>query len=73
LPASEQVAQALNSSSQHVFIRVIVDAERPGASGPSNAANASLKSPVLMPFKYSHGSSSSIALVFRKYGGKIDD
>jgi hypothetical protein len=41
----------------------IVDDESPGAFFPSNAANASPKSPVDMPFKYSQGSISSMFLL----------
>ena len=42
-----------------------------GAAGPTNAAKASLKPPVLIPFKYNHGINSLMFFVFRKYGGKI--
>ena len=41
------------------------------AAGPTSAARASLKSPVLMPLRYSQGISSSMLLVFRRYGGRI--
>ena len=61
------------SNSQPDFRRVIVEAERPGASGPSNDWSASLKPPVLMPLRYSHGSKSSSAFVLRRYGGRIDE
>ena len=49
----------------------MVDADNPGASRPNSAVNASLKSPVDMPFRYNHGNSSSIVFVRRKYGGSI--
>jgi hypothetical protein len=49
----------------------MVEADNPGASRPNRAVSASLKSPVDTPFRYSHGSSSSIVLVRRKYGGNI--
>jgi hypothetical protein len=39
---------------------LMVEADNPGASRPNSAVRASLKSPVDMPFKYRHGSSSSI-------------
>ena len=48
-----------------------VEADNPGAWGPSKAARASLKSPLLTPFKYSQGISSSTVFVFRRYGGRI--
>ena len=51
--------------------RVTVEADSPAACGPTSAAKASLKSPVLTPFRYSQGISSSRLLVFRKYGGRI--
>ncbi len=43
----------------------------PPATGPSNACRASGKSPVLKPMRHSQGTSSSIAYVRRRYGGKI--
>ena len=46
-------------------------ADRPGQSGPTRAFRASLKSPVLTPFRYSQGINSSMLLVFRRYGGRI--
>jgi transposase InsO family protein len=49
----------------------MVEADNPGASRGNRAVSASLKSPVDTPFRYSHGSSSSIVLVRRKYGGNI--
>ena len=49
-----------------------MEAESTGASGPRSAASASEKSPVETPFKYSQGISSSIDLVRRGYGGKIE-
>src|SRR3954447_19250208 len=52
------------------FIRTTVVALSPDPSCP-RAARASVKSPVLIPFRYSHGTSSSMALVFRRYGGRI--
>ena len=59
------------SSIQLSFSRLIVDADSPGASRPSSAVSASPKSPVDMPFRYNHGSNSSMALVRRRYGGSI--
>jgi hypothetical protein len=41
-------------------------ADNPGASGPSRAVKASLKSPVLMPLRYSQGISSSMLFVRRR-------
>lgn len=46
---------------------MIVVADRPLACGPSSDCNASPKSPVLIPFKYSQGSRSSMDFVFRKF------
>ena len=51
--------------------RVTVLADNPLASGPSNAARASLKSPVLTPLRYSHGISSSTLLVPRPEGHRL--
>jgi hypothetical protein len=45
--------------------------ERPLALGPTSDANASLKSPVLIPLRYSQGINSSKLFVFRRYGGRI--
>ena len=49
----------------------VVEAESPSARGPTRAARASLKSPVLTPLRYSQGINSSMLLVFRRYGGRI--
>ena len=65
------MAQRACSSFQRSFSRLMVEAESPGASCPSRAVSASLKSPVEIPFKYSHGNSSSMVFVRRKYGGRI--
>jgi hypothetical protein len=46
---------------------------RPAADGPTRAGSASEKSPEEIPLRYSQGISSSMALVFRRYGGKICD
>ena len=48
------------------FSRVIVEAESPGAELPRSAAKASPKSPVEMPFRYSHGKRSSRLLARRR-------
>ena len=61
------------SSCQTVLSRLMVEADRPGASLPNSAARASVKSPVEIPFRYSHGRKVSILLVFLKYGGKMDE
>jgi len=50
-----------------------VAAANPGAFRPRRDARASEKSPVEMPFKYNHGSSSSMVFVRRKYGGRIEE
>ena len=71
LPASDRLLQASYSACQTSLSRMTVVAERPGASGPSRAFRASLKSPVLMPLRYSQGISSSMLLVRRRYGGRI--
>jgi hypothetical protein len=42
------------------LLRVTVAAESPGASGPRSAPKASVKSPLLIPLRYSHGISSSM-------------
>src|SRR5579863_3118091 len=46
---------------------------KPAASGPISTCKASEKSPVEMPLRYSQGISSSMDLLFRRYGGRIDD
>jgi hypothetical protein len=65
----ERADQSRYSCSQTLFSRVMVVAERPGQSGPRIAARASWKSPVLIPLRYRYGISSSMLLVFRRYGG----
>src|SRR5271169_2603960 len=49
----------------------MVDADRPGASLPTRAANASAKSPVEMPFRWRTGISTSRLFDRRAYGGRI--
>ena len=44
-------------------------AENPLASCPSNTPSTSHISPLLMPFRYSHGKNASSVRVFRTYGG----
>ncbi len=61
-------------SSCHVVSKRVTDvADKPLQFGPSNACNASVNPPVLMPLRYSHGISSSIDFALRRYGGRIDD
>src|SRR6185295_9949596 len=70
-PCKDRWLQSWNSTCQTSLRRVIVEADRPLAAGPTSAAKASLKSPVLIPLRYSQGISSSMLLVFRKQGGRI--
>jgi hypothetical protein len=46
LPVRSRACQPSRSACQASFSRPIVEADRPGASGPSSAASASLKSPL---------------------------
>src|SRR6185503_19110382 len=70
LPTSERRQKFSYSPCQTSFHRTIVVGERPEPSWPRQAS-ASGKSLVEIPFRYSQGTSSSIALVFLKYGGRI--
>src|SRR4029077_5060880 len=71
VPSKDRFVHFWNSSSQTPLSRVIVVADRPAAEGPTSADNASLKSPVLTPLRYSQGINSSRLFVLRKYGGRI--
>src|SRR5436305_14233853 len=52
------------------FIRTTEVGLSPDPSCPRHAS-ASGKAPVEIPLRYSHGTSSSIPWVFRRYGGRI--
>src|SRR6266508_4013227 len=58
------------SPCQISFIRTTVVGDSPEPSWPRHAS-ASGKLLVEIPLRYSHGTSSSIARVLRKYGGRI--
>src|SRR6201999_3947237 len=70
LPASERRLKFSYWPCQISFIRTTDVAESPEPSWPRHSS-ASGKSPVEIPLRYSHGTSSSIALLLRRYGGRI--
>src|SRR3954464_4769613 len=51
----------------------MLEADSPPASGPSNAASASSKSPLEMPLRYRIGIRTSRLFERRAYGGRIAD
>ena len=71
LPDRSRWFHRLKSCSHACLSRTTVEALSPGQSGPNNACNASVKSLVLMPLRYSQGISSSTLLALRRYGGRI--
>src|SRR5437762_4727910 len=70
LPSKDRRLKFSYCPCQISFIRTTEVGLSPEPSCPRHAS-ASGKSLVLIPLRYSHGTSSSIALVFRRYGGRI--
>ena len=57
------------SRSQPSLSRATLAGDNPFTDSPNSAVSASPKSFVDTPFRYSHGITASIRLVFFKYGG----